>query len=143
MTTEETTEFHPFARVFTDLLEGKTPDASTVKDIKIRTAPRKGVPQGEEADVEVNVADAPLIEPFHYFNTFDEVTEEWRRDHPKDGQLTKVQVNFNTGEVTVFKKLNAAEIANRRRKSAKGWDSKVFSLDAPEGVRRAASYAFR
>lgn len=134
-------EYHPFARVFTDLLEGKTPDTATVQDIKVKNAPKRGIPEGTETEVSVDDHDLD-VEPFYFHNTFEDVVEEWRRRHPKDDQLTKVQVNFVTGEVTVFKKLNAAEIANRR-KAGKGWDIKKFDMNGINGVRNAASYAFR
>lgn len=142
---EEEVIYHEFARIFTDLLEGQTPDKSVVQDIKVRNAPKRAKVEATEEVEDIDLTEAPLIPPFHFVDTYEGVKEEWRRNHPRDGQLTTVQVDFITGDVNIRKKLNAAEKAhgNKNRGGGREWDSKKFNLSAPNGVRNAASYAFR
>lgn len=113
-------EWDDNARKFTYLLELKDED-------------------GEKLDrTGLKAQDIP--EPFTYFNTFESVIEEWRRNHPKDNQLTKVQVNFETGDITIFKKLTEVEVATNRGRQ---WSTKRFNLNRPSDMQRAVIHSFQ
>lgn len=109
------------ARTFTNLLEFKDPEGDPL--------PKDFLESSEDPA------------PFTWFNTFDEVVEEWRRNHSKDGQLTKVQVNFDNGEVSIFKKMNPTQVQQDSR--GRQWQSKRFNLNRTGDARRAVFFAMR
>lgn len=126
MSNENDVTYNEKARPFTNLLEFKDAEGQPLAPIAL---------ESDEAAV-----------PFTYVNTYNDVVEEWMRKHPMDGQVTKVQVNFETGDVVVIKALNTSEIEARRAKgyaNAKTKSTKKFNLSAPNAVRNAASAAFK
>lgn len=120
--TDEELEYNPYAAILARALEGQTPD-------------------GEKMDKD-NIAGLNLL---HYRNTFSddagrEVVEEYSaryevQEVPGRFRMTKVQINYITGEVTVWKSVTDKEQPQGHR------DRHSYRLKSERDLRAVIRYA--
>lgn len=150
----EEPQWNPMVSKFTSILAGNVPGDDEIKTIRVGNAPKKYQEEIANAEVKVDLSDTDTtsIVPFTHYDTYNDkengnlhCIEEWRRMHPKDKQLTKVQVNWLTGKVTVLKQITEAQKVHDRREgraTQKPYQREDFDLNKPGAFRRAMKKAF-
>lgn len=150
-TTDEP-QWNEYVVQFTSILAGNIPDNAGIKQIRVGNAPKKYQEEIANSEPKVDLSDTSDILPFTHYNTYNDkenndiqCIEEWRRIHPMDKQLTKVQVNWLTGKVSVLKQITEAQKGHDRREgqvSGKNYQREDFDLNKPGGFKRAMLKAF-
>lgn len=145
--TNDEPKWNEFAGQFTTILAGLVPDNDAIKKIRVGNAPKKYKDEIANSDAKVDLSDTTDIVPFTHYNTYNDkdndnvqCIEEWRRYHPLDKQLTKVQVNWITGKVTVLKQITEAQRGHDRREgqaTSKNYQRDDFDLNKPGDIKRA------
>lgn len=148
-------EWNPMVPKFTTILAGNIPGDDEIKNIRVGNAPKKYQEEVANSEVKLDLSDTDTtgIVPFKHYDTYpdkanDDIRciEEWRRKHPIDKQLTKVQVNWLTGEVVVLKQVTEAQRGHDLREgraTKKPYQREVFDLNKPGHIRRAMKKAFQ